>query len=66
MALSAADVDELRSLLARRDQHNQRLYRDTQALIAQLEQAQAALYGGRLGRLRYLARKILGRLRPDR
>jgi 2OG-Fe(II) oxygenase superfamily len=66
LTLSAADIDELRTLLARRDQHNQRLYRDTTALTAQLEQAQAALYGGRLGRLRFLARKIIGRLRPQR
>lgn len=65
MSLSAADIEELRTLLARRDQHNQRLYRDTHALTAQLEQAQAALYGGRLGRLRYLARKIIGRLRAQ-
>ena len=59
MTLGTADIDELRSLLARRDQHNQRLYRDTQALTAQLEQAQAALHGGRLGRLRYFVRRLL-------
>jgi hypothetical protein len=59
MTLSTADIDELRSLLARRDQHNQRLYRDTQMLTAKLEQAQAALHGGRLGRLRYFARRLL-------
>ena len=62
MSLSAADVAELRTLLARRDQHNQRLYRDTQSLTAQLEQAQAALHSGRLGRLRYFARRVLSRL----
>jgi hypothetical protein len=61
MSLSAADIEELRTLLVRRDQHNQRLYRDTQSLTAQLEQAQAALHSGRLGRLRYFARRLLSR-----
>ena len=63
LSLSAADVAELRTLLARRDQHNQRLYRDTQSLTAQLEQAQAALHSGRLGRLRYFARRLLSVIR---
>ena len=62
LTLSAADIDELRTLLARRDQHNQRLYRDTTALTAKLEQAQAALHGGGLGRLRYFAQRMLARL----
>lgn len=61
--LDGADVDELRGLLARRDQHNQRLYRDLTAMTAQLEQAQAALHGGRLGRLRYLAQLMRRRMR---
>ncbi|MBS0569937.1 MAG: 2OG-Fe(II) oxygenase [Proteobacteria bacterium] len=51
--LNESDVQELRILLARRDQHNQRLYRDNTALTRQLEQAQTALNRGRLGRLRY-------------
>ena len=59
--LSDADVQELRILLGRRDQHNQRLYRDISALTAQLENAQRALHGGRLGRLRYFVRRMLGR-----
>ncbi len=62
LTLNSADVEELRILLARRDQHNQRLYRDTTALTAQLEQAQAALHSGRLGRMRYFARRVLARL----
>ena len=57
--LTAADVEELRVLLARRDQHNQRLYRDNTALTRQLEQAQAALHAGRLGRLRYFVGRLL-------
>ena len=59
--LDADDVEALRVLLKRRDQHNQRLYRDVTALQKQLDQAQSALYAGRLGRLRYLARKLLRR-----
>ena len=61
--LSENDVQELRTLLARRDQHNQRLYRDIGDLTAQLEQAQAALNRGGLGRLRYFARRLLARAR---
>ncbi|HEY2394775.1 MAG TPA: 2OG-Fe(II) oxygenase [Rudaea sp.] len=63
LTLDADDVEELRGLLARRDQHNQRLYRDTTDLTAQLEQAQAAINTGSVGRLRYLAQRILARLR---
>ena len=59
--LSDADVQELRALLARRDQHNQRLYRDINAVTKQLEAAQIALNRGRLGRLRYFARRLMGR-----
>lgn len=61
--LDQADIDELHLLIERRDQHNQRLYRDLAAMTAQFEQAQAALYGGRLGRLRHVARIALQRLR---
>lgn len=61
--LTEADVETLRTLLARRDQHNQRLYRDIAGLTRQLEQSQAALHGGRLGRLRYVASRVLARLR---
>jgi hypothetical protein len=64
--LGAADVEELQTLLARRDHHNQRLYREITAMRAQLEQVHAALYGGQLGRLRYFARKVVARLRPNR
>ena len=57
--LNEADVQEIRTLLARRDQHNQRLYRDITALTVQLEQAQAALNRGLMGKLRYFARRLL-------
>jgi len=62
ISLSAADINELRALLARRDQHNQRLYRDLTALTTQLEEARAALNAGRLGRLRHFAQIALRRL----
>ena len=61
--LDAADVQELRVLLKRRDQHNKRLYRDISQLTAQLEQAQRALSGGSIGRLQHLARRVYARLR---
>jgi hypothetical protein len=59
--LSAADVEELRVLLARRDQHNQRLYREVTSATKQLEHAQAALHAGKLGKLRYFTRRLLAR-----
>jgi hypothetical protein len=59
MTLDDHDVDELQTLIGRRDQHNQRLYRDISDLTARLEQAVAALDGGRLGRLRYWIRRLL-------
>jgi hypothetical protein len=62
-ALNEADVEELRVLLARRDQHNQRLYRELTALTMKLEEAEVALYSGRLSRLRHIARGVLRRLR---
>jgi hypothetical protein len=60
--LDDADVEQLRVLLKRRDQHNQRLYRDISSLNAQLESAVAALQAGRLGRLRYFARRLRAHL----
>lgn len=63
MTLGETDVQELQILLARRDQHNQRLYRDVTALTKQLEQANAALQSGRLGRLRYFVRRVLAAVR---
>jgi hypothetical protein len=61
--LSEADVEEMRVLLKRRDMHNQRLYHDLTHLQKRLEQSQAALYQGRLGRLLYFLRRIRARLR---
>jgi len=59
--LSEQDVQELRVLLARRDQHNQRLYRDITQLTAQLERAQAALERGHMGKLVHFAQRALRR-----
>jgi hypothetical protein len=61
MTLAADDVRELRILLARRDQHNQRLYREITSLTSQLEEARSALAAGRLGRLRYFAKRFAAR-----
>lgn len=62
LTLSEADVHELHTLIARRDQHNQRLYRDNTALTKRLEQAQAALCTGTVGRLHYFAQRLIARL----
>lgn len=61
--LTGGDLEEIKILLARRDDHNQRLYRDLTHLQKQLEQALTALHAGRLGRLRYFAGRVLARLR---
>lgn len=61
--LDERDVEELRTLIARRDQHNQRLYRDITTLSTQLDEANALLRGGRIGRLAHFARRALQRLR---
>ena len=61
--LDEADLQTLRVLLKRRDQHTQRLYRDIASLTEQLEQAKAALENGRVGRWGYLGRRILARLK---
>ena len=54
-ALTESDVAEMRNLLTRRDQHNQRLYRDNTALTKRVE----LIYDGRLGFVRRFARRIL-------
>lgn len=62
MTLDAADVQELRILMARRDQHNQRLYRELTRLTTELESARAAVQSGSVGRLRYFAQRVRRRL----
>lgn len=59
--LTDHDLGVLRTLLQRRDHHNQRLYRDICALQKQLEQAQTALHAGKLGRLRYFITRLIAR-----
>jgi len=61
MTLGATDIEQLRVLLARRDQHNQRLYREISSLTNRLDQVQTALGRGWLGRLHYFARRVVGR-----
>ncbi|MEO8802688.1 MAG: 2OG-Fe(II) oxygenase, partial [Rudaea sp.] len=62
LTLSEADVQQLRNLLARRDQHTRRLYRDATTLTKRLEQAESVLHAGRWGRLRYFTLRVLARL----
>ncbi len=62
LVLSAADVAELRELLARRDQHNQRLYREIGRLAPELDRARAALGGGVFAAIEYQARRLAARL----
>jgi len=62
LTLSVDDVDELRTLLARRDQHLQRTYGDVTRLTVELERLHAALRRGPLGRLIYVARRLAARL----
>ena len=61
MTIDAADIEELQVLLRRRDQHNQRLYREISSLSNKLDLAQTALNRGFLGRVDYFARRVLGR-----
>ncbi|MEO7325557.1 MAG: 2OG-Fe(II) oxygenase [Dokdonella sp.] len=63
MTLAAADVEELRALIARRDQHNERLYRELASVSKQLEAMKTAVLGGLFGRLRYLTARVLAKLR---
>ena len=64
LTLAQADVDELRTLLDRRDQHNQRLYRDLADIGARLEHANAILRAGFPGRVYRVLRRLLARTRP--
>ncbi|HVJ62467.1 MAG TPA: 2OG-Fe(II) oxygenase [Tahibacter sp.] len=56
--LSGDDVQELRILLARRDQHNQRLYRDISSLTERVENAN----GPFLQNAAKLVKRLVGRL----
>ncbi|MEP6483547.1 MAG: 2OG-Fe(II) oxygenase [Rudaea sp.] len=58
--LTKNDLEEMRTLLARRDQHNQRLYGDLTALTKQLELRQ---YGGLFGYLHHVGRRLLAHWR---
>jgi hypothetical protein len=61
--LDAEDVQVLRTLLARRDQHIARQYRDIARITTELDAARSLLARSRLGRRIGLARRALARLR---
>jgi len=61
--LTAGDVESLRELLARRDEHSRRLYRQVTDLTTKLERANAALDSGPIGRFTHFVRRVLARLR---
>ncbi len=61
--LSPVDVETLRILFTRRDDHIQRLYRDITRQEKELEVAREALRRGFVGRVYHLLRRIWGRLR---
>lgn len=60
-SLSDTDVERLRELLARRDHHLARLYRDCHRLEAELAQAQALLRARWLSRIKRALLRALGR-----
>ena len=60
--LDQADVAELQRLLARRDQHLQRIYGDVAHLTTELNQVRGALAASRLERVARLAHRGLRRL----
>lgn len=62
VTLSTADIEELRALLSRRDQHNQRLYGYITHLTKDLEQARA-VEGKTLGGLRLAFHRMRQRMR---
>lgn len=61
--LSEADAEELRVLIARRDQHIRRLYRDVGRITTELDQARSLLARSRLGRAIGLVRRAWIRLK---
>lgn len=61
--LSTDEVQHLRVLVARRDQHIQGLYRQVGELQKQLDHAHAVLRASRLGRLKHFARSLWSRVR---
>ena len=66
MTLNEDDVAVLRTLIARRDQHNQRLYAEITRLTKEAEEAQRALESGMLGGVRRLLWRIRGQQHKGR
>ena len=59
--LTDHDACTIQTLVARRDQHNQRLYRDLMRTQKELDAANTALRRGRLGRIAHFARRMFAR-----
>ena len=66
VTLNEDDVAVLRMLIARRDQHNQRLYAEITRLTKEAEEARRALESGMLGGVRRLLWRIRGRQHKGR
>lgn len=62
LVLTGDDMQEIRILLARRDQHIQRLYRDITHFTTLYENAKGALAKPRVGRLRDMLQRLRARL----
>lgn len=61
--LTAEDIELLKSLWLRRDQHSQRLYRDLMRQQKALDEANAVLTAGPIGKLAHLVRRLIAKLR---
>ncbi len=61
--LDQDDIQQLAILVSRRDQHNQRLYREITHLTRELELARSVVSRGIVGRLAYFARRVIQRFR---
>lgn len=61
--LTAFDMEELKNLWARRNQHSQRLYSDLMRQQKALDEANAVLSAGKTAKLVYFMRRLIAKLR---